>query len=221
MSTMIIFFPIVGFIVLFFIFFYKKTGKPLSVKVTHWLFIIYVSVLLLSLLGSFFIKGKELDIRTGEIQNFFSLLERGKIEDIPENNILKKEIFDFTEDELFITAGYTNEHFHSVIIEEKEEDDGKLELYIYGNIQINNMNFTEKLASPKVELVNNQLTFYQLSFQEIKVVSVKKDFVVHQFQGKELFSTRTHVDYPCVYLRIPKGLKIIEDDHLYFQYINK
>lgn len=217
MTSILVFLPLILLIAipLFYLFISQKV--KFTAKITHWLFLGYVTILLLAMVGSYFIKGKEF-VKAEEIFLHPLLLE-GKIEEIDKSYIMMKESIPYEGEELFIKNN-AREDIYSIFIEEKEENDGKIDITMLGNINVGGLNLTEMLKPPKIQISGEELIVSPFELQEIKVANVRNELVIIQIRPEnESFSTSSNIEYPYIYLRIPKGLTIVNNPNLYIEYV--
>lgn len=216
---------------------YLKENK-LMVKVTHWLFLVYVTVLVAATCATSFFIGQKIiykewspvaEIEDGRVE-YYKKLEKGQIHQL--DHLLKLSSFEY--DEPTLTLNFSSmEHPHHVYIDKKASNDGNIEarVFAYG-VYINGLDFSDQLQPPTFSLHENTLlmgrTLSEGSFPpdfsemyDINVSIVKDEFTMTQFsEGLQFFNPIIHGDI-VVYLTLPKDINIVNESELHLQFVEE
>ncbi|MFA1710685.1 hypothetical protein ACDX66_03150 [Peribacillus frigoritolerans] len=222
--------PIVIIILIFgvFIFMVRFAGKFATPKVTHWLLFIYIGVLLLGTAFVPFIiddsmsqKGTEKVVDTDrELSDLYSHLTKGEIDQIDAKYLLKESNFSNHEIQI-IKVESSNDEGSQIFVERKTNNDDTIEAFIFGNgLIIGDYDFSSILKPYHLELIDDTLTINLPQQQDINLIITKADFPIRQFTGESIIDTSFSSDQ-VVYLRIPDNLKLIADDHVFLEFIEK
>jgi len=222
--------PIVIIILIFgvFIFMVRFAGKFATPKVTHWLLFIYIGVLLLGTAFVPFIiddsmshKGTEKVVDTDrELSDLYSHLTKGEIDQIDAKYLLKESNFSNHEIQI-IKVESSNDEGSQIFVERKTNNDDTIEAFIFGNgLIIDDYDFSSILKPYHLELIDDTLTINLPQQQDINLIITKADFPIRQFTGESIIDTSFSSDQ-VVYLRIPDNLKLIADDHVFLEFIEK
>ena len=209
-----------------FFFMFKAGNKFMTVKITHWLLLIYVGVLLLALAVSPFITGEPLGRKSmdqaeqeQEMNDLYENINNGDIANI-DHYLMKKSSFDhYQEEQLTILSN--SEYGPQIFVERKDSNDAKIEAFIYVNgLIIDGYDFSDLLKPYQLELTDNTLTIIPTK-QDIDISIESPGFPIRQFNGESSFLNHTFSSgEPVVYLRIPVDLELITNDQVYLEYIN-
>jgi len=199
--------------------------KFVTLKVTHWLLIIYVGVLLLSMIAANIMKNqtpisverfsKEEILRNyGE---FTEALNNGEIEQLKANHLLKLSSFEYDQPMLDVLS--TGIGAVTIYVERKDIDDGTIEAYAFqSGLYINGLDFSEKMVPPNFSLYSNKFEVI-IPHENIDVSIIKNEFTVTQFfGGGVMFEGLDQGDY-VVYLQVPKSLKVSSDTGMGLNFI--
>jgi hypothetical protein len=211
---------IVALPILFFIF--RGKAKYFNVKVTHWLLMIYTGVLLLSLIVFIFIKPGEHAAKVDEEQEWFDIrgaIHSGNISELEAHYLLEKYSFDYTEPTLNVTSAYM-EYGSAIFVERKKEDDGKVDVHIYGTgLNIEGIDLSEKVITPSIRLNDKTLSIVYPEYQEINIALVKNEFTINQFTGESKMGMDYSLDSPILFIRIPHNLGLKENADMFLNYV--
>ncbi|TKC14870.1 hypothetical protein [Robertmurraya kyonggiensis] len=199
-----------------------KFRLKMNVKITHWLLIVYVGVLLLSLCISFFMKSEEPAEMVEEKQktDLYEAIYSGEISKIDTPYLLDKNSFDYSGESLSITSANA-EVGTTIFIERKSVDDNMIEAHIYGSFShMNGMDFSEKIVPPRVKISEQYMSIIYPGSQVIKLALMKNVFAVNQITGDKMVNGVT-IDGPIVYLRIPQSLEVKAGSELSLQEVGK
>lgn len=223
-------FPIIIIIVIIIaIPFFMKKARPVTIKITHWLLLIYVGVLLLATAVAPFIIGEDLSnrefLREKDIEQerraFSQALSEGNIETIDEGFLVNEITYDYQNSTLKIER--TNGYGPQVFVERKDSNDGKIEAFIYTNrFFIDGLNFTDKLGEPfQSKLTQDTLTIQSPEQTNIKVSMIKNEFTINQFTKGSNENSTIQNGISALYLRVLQNLQLIEGTDVYLEYVRK
>ncbi|MGM0903166.1 MAG: hypothetical protein ACQEXB_18970 [Bacillota bacterium] len=225
-------FPIVLVLLFgFFFFITVKIGKKyLTIKVTHWLLLIYVGVLVLaSIAVPLFAQEhgqiERIDYKDSEdgvndpFSKIFSKLSDGKFAEIDPAYLQEKMSFeDYPNNSIKIVSNTNNGP--QIFVERVEKDDSTIEIAIYSTgLVVDGLDFSSLLKPSQVELTESILTINSI-YQEFNFAIAGNGYPIRQFTGESMFehhSFRSGDSF--VYLRIPMDLEI-EGNVDYLQFIN-
>lgn len=209
----------------------SKGKKRITVKVTHWLLYIYVGVLLLSMclflfLSNQMIEGRERvskDQIHAEIEEFHKALREGNLEKLASQNLLKHSSFPYQQPTLKIN--YDSTHYSQIYVERKTIDDGMIDAYVYAHGPvIGGYVSTDRLKPLRIAVSDADSTLTILSHverQEINVSIMKNEFPINQFSNQTKFFDIELHEEPAVYIQIPKGVELIENQDLDLIYVGE
>lgn len=190
--------------------------KFVTVKITHWLLIIYIGLLLLLMAIVPFLSGDE-TIRREKFRevdseqpgsNLLGALSKGEIGQIDSKYLVMEKNFDY--DNPVLTILSNRDWDPTIYVERKTSDDGKIEAFVYSSgLIIDGYDFTEHLIPINFGLEEETLTIYHPGQQDINISMVKNEFTVNQFkEQKENSDKYFGHEEKAIYLRIPKSLKL-------------
>jgi hypothetical protein len=217
--------PIVLIIIFFILAFILKVWKRyVTVKITHWLLIIYIGILFIAMAITPFIS-TDFPVRAEEKEDswlyLFNVLQEGDLERVDPDYIAQSEVFEYDHPTIRI-ASNREEDGTLIYVERKDTNDGKIEGFVYNTgFNVNGYQFTDILAPIQLELTNDTLEIKHPAIQNIKIAIAKKEFPITQFNGQK----RTNVtsmgpDNQAIYLRIPADLEI-NNKHPNVIYVDK
>ena len=198
----------------------RVSRKFVTLKITHWLLLVYTGVLVVSMIASPFVidvKGKQiLQISEDESekvkQDFYAKISKGKIDEISNRGLLKHSSFEFHQPSLKIN--FTGIETPLIYIEKTKTADQRIEAYAFvTGLFINGVDFTEKIQPPRfiVSDTDGSITIHNEEHQTINVSLLKNEFTITQFLGgAKMFSLIKH-DAPVIYLKVPKDLEITSE----------
>ena len=217
----IIILMIVGIVI-----FTSKIGKGFfSIKMTHWLFIIYVAVLVIATAIVPFISDDTMDREVmkqedidQEINDLFSLLHQGEINQIQEDYLLQSNHFENYEHPTLTISSQTD-YGPEIFVERKTDNDGSIESFTYANgLLIGGINFSNKRKPISLEMVEDTLTIKPIS-QEIRVSILSSSFPIRQFTGESMLDHSFSTGNQVIYLKVPGDLKIIAEEQVNLVYV--
>lgn len=219
MTTLPIIILTVIFIAVLFLYI-KGSRKFVTVKVTHWLLLMYTGVLVFSMIANPFVidvKGKQIqkvsEKESEKVrQDFYDKISKGKIEALSNRSLLKHSSFEFHQPTLKINC--TGVEPPLVYVEKTKAADHGIEAYAFvTGLFINGIDFTEKITPPRFSVsdMDGSITVHNAEHQTIDVAILKNEFTITQFSGgAKMFSLINH-DAPVIYLRVPKHIKITSE----------
>lgn len=229
MNVIMIFLQIIIVIsILYGIFYLISKRNFFTVKITHWMLLIYVGVLLISIIvtplmaKNHHAQQKHLIEREIE-QNkhlFYEQLRLGKLSAIDDHHLLKYSSFEY--DRPTLTLQYTGVEIPQIFIERKATNNPMIETYsMISGLYIDGIDFSHQLGPHKFDLFEDTLTIYSSEKDIIEIAMIKNEFPITQFLGGGIFSQTIQLDEPIIYLVIPQDLEIINGSDLSFEYIKK
>lgn len=211
---------IVALPILFFLL--KAKTKYFTVKITHWLLIIYTGVLLLSLGVFIFIQPDQHVAEVADEEEWFDIggaIHSGK--KIDSKYLLDKTSFDYTENTLYMASSYM-EYGSVIYVERKNEDDGKIDVHMYGNgLNVEGIDLSEKIIKPSIRLKDETLSIVYPEYQEINVALVKNEFTINQFTGDSKMGMGYSQESPILYIKIPHNLGVKENADMFLNFVGE
>ncbi|MBS4201940.1 hypothetical protein KHA93_20245 [Bacillus sp. FJAT-49732] len=162
-------------------------------------------------------KVANLDILESDVFN-------GRIDDIDPSLIREEWKYDYSGKELQIrqVEGYFD---GTIIVDRKPENDGSIEVKYIAASNLDGFDITDEMSPLNAEIQNNNLNLSFKSRQrEISFTTYKKEFVINQFTGNKnynMWSSSSFGEARYVFLKIPKDLKIVEDEDIWVNYTNE
>jgi hypothetical protein len=190
----------------------KIWRRYVTVKITHWLLMIYMVILMISMAITPFIS-TDFPARTeGKKDSWLDLyndLHNGAYNRIDPDYIAQSEVFDYNHPTIRITSNREEDGTH-IYVERKDTNDGKIEGFVYNTgFNINGYQFTDILAPIHLELNNDTLEINHPAIQNVKIAIAKKEFPINQFNGqKRTDVTSMGPDNQAIYLLIPANVEI-------------
>ncbi|CEG26519.1 hypothetical protein [Bacillus sp. B-jedd] len=201
-----------------------RLGNP---KVTHWLLLCYIGILLAANLASPLMKeekagGGRVSMRDIERENsdFYQKIYEGKQEQIDEKYLYKKDtIKDLSFDKLNLT---TEAEFGPQIIVERDSSlKNQIEIYSYRNpLFIDGFDFTEKIKALGYQIKGNNL---EISPEEVKVDIgiLSNSFTSRQFTGEKINDHMIQGGDSMIYMKIPDSLSLQTKGQISFVEVEK
>ncbi|WP_066295192.1 hypothetical protein [Bacillus sp. FJAT-29937] len=200
--------------------------KIITVKVTHWLLIIYVGVLLLS---AFYLtlwpQDREASRETKENWNedlvrdhFYNSLFEGKVDQLEGRQLINAKNYDYANNTINIEiTGYD----YRIFVERKDDDDGVIEARVYTDgLIVGGFDFTNKITPVNFRLNDDTLKINYPSHQMINISVARKEFTINQFTGQHPINDVIGDGALAVYLIIPKSLQL-QSQVANIQYVNE
>jgi hypothetical protein len=205
--------PIVLIIIVFLLAYMLKGWKRyVTVKITHWLLIIYMGILLIAMAITPIISTDYPVRAEGKDDSWLDLykdLHHGGYDRIDPDYIAQRKVFEYDHPSLNISSN-REEDGTSIFVERKETNDGRIESFVYNTgFNINGYQFTQSLTPLHLELINDTLEMNHPDIQNITIAIVNKEFPITQFNGQKRTNVTTMgPDNQAIYLRIPADLEI-------------
>lgn len=213
---------------LFFFIIVKIGKKYLTIKITHWLLLIYVGVLVLaSIAVPLFAEEHDqmvdyMDSEDGVNDPFselFSKLSDGQLAEIDPAYLQEKMSFDEYPNNSIKIVSNTN-NGPQIFVERVEKDESTIEVAIYSTgLVVDGLDFSSLLKPSQVELTESNLTINSI-YQEFNFAIAGNGYPIRQFTGESMFehhSFRSGDSF--VYLRIPSDVEI-EGNVDFLEFIN-
>lgn len=204
---------------------YKVGKKYMTLKVTHTLLVIYLTILVLATaFVPFFtdnINSKELveqEEMDQALSNIYRDLYEGNFMNIDPKYLVKVNNFeDYKGKSLHIT---TNSDALPQILVERSSAETNISVFMYMNgLIIDGFDFTDKLKPYQMDLQGNTLSIIAPN-QHIRISATRSAFPVRQFTGETMTNHFFSSGGQFIYLRVPKDIELEADDHLYLEYID-
>jgi ABC-type transport system involved in multi-copper enzyme maturation permease subunit len=208
-------------VLLFGLFFFitVKIGKKyLTIKITHWLLLIYVGVLVLSSIAVplFAQENDQIesmnqrDSENGVFDPYSELLSKlseGEVDEIAPSYLQDEMSFDYPNDTIRIVPNTNNGP--QIFVERKEKGSSKIEVEIYSTgLVVDGLDYSSMLKPPQIDLTENILTVNPI-YQEFNFAIASNGYPIRQFTRESMFkhqSVRSGDSF--VYLRIPSDIEI-------------
>jgi hypothetical protein len=213
-------------IILFFIFAFmlKVWRKYVTVKITHWLLMIYTVILIIAMAVTPFIS-TDFPARAEENEDswldLYKDLHFGSFDRVNPEYIVQSEVFDYDQPTIRISSNREEDGTH-IYVERKDTSDGKIEGYVYNTgFNINGYQFTDILEPIHLELNYDTLEMNHPANQDVTIAITEKEFPITQFNGQKRTNVTTMgPDNQAIYLRIPANVEI-SNKHINMTYVEK
>ncbi|ATW28099.1 hypothetical protein [Candidatus Formimonas warabiya] len=207
-------------------------GNYLRRSWVKWIFILYCTLLGVSVAVFYLIPDKgflsplsdrQIDEELKRSQDMLQVAKEHRLDKTPGIHLLGKKNIIYTGKELELVSPHGNDLNLQIIVERKDEQDDTIEAFCYaGKNLLNNMDFSERIKSPQMELSGKKLQIKKPDPYEIRLSRFEKDFTVTQF----LDQSSRYLDHgpsmmwqqSVLYLRIPSDVQI-KDTGLDIQFI--
>lgn len=207
--------------------------KYFPAKATHWMLLIYTSVLLLAAVFVLFgIKGTEVvgnksgdekgeAVRIqGEIHD---AIEQGKMPDIDKKFISAEKSFKLDASVLKIDSDWEGQNPY-IVIERSAEIGQQVKVRIYSLTvqEVEGYALTKAINPPNFKMSGNLLLFSKPSFQEFKYAIFGEEFPINQFkyERRDGGGGYSLAEEYVIFVQIPEDLQIDEGDGVYINYLN-
>ncbi|WP_421383120.1 hypothetical protein ACOJQI_02220 [Bacillus salacetis] len=141
---------------------------------------------------------------------FFRMVHEGKIDEA--EGAMKAGEWEFDFEGEGIRVPNSGSQYMPVVVEIKDEDDGKIEVaYYVSRAFIENIDVTEEITPPEVDIVDSVIRILPPPAEEIKIAKVTQPYPFTQFHGgNNPFEEehRTYLGQEVIYLKVPKGVKV-------------
>lgn len=205
----------------------KAKRKFITVKVTHWLLIIYIGVLLLSMSFVHLITNNSINSRE-KVENwdedqgwskFFAAMHKGKLDLLDSNQLINEKIYNYENPLLNMKITGSDDQIY---VERKDQDDGKIEARVYTNgLYISGYDFTDKIVPVNFQLMGETLNVLYPGLQTIDISVAGSEFTINQFTGQNRMNGINSRGQLAVYLKIPKSLQLNGDPNVNIQYVKE
>lgn len=206
---------------------FRIRHRFMSLKFTYWLLFLYAVLLLAATAAAPFVTTVvDAEKKAGQgdhheiVDDLHKKLASGRVAEIDPKYVMKESYYDeFTADTLNIDVGSGIES-SQIFVETKEENDRKIEFYIYGReLTVDNIDFSEKLEPYRSELAGD--TLYITPFQQKITISIASDsFPVRQRTGEPFMNHSFSTGGQILYLRVPADVKVKAGENVYLEYVN-
>lgn len=218
-TTIVLMFIIISF------FIFKAGKKYFTVKVTHWMLMLYTIVLLISTAISPFITGTNVSSKIvsqkvidQQINEIYTKIANGEIEKIDSKYLLKKEKLDLNQAQT-INIISSNEYGPHIYVE-KGIEGTNFEVYVYSQaLTVNGMDFSDKLEPYNIDFKDGQLSINP-TIKNLDISVVASSFPVRQITGESIMNSFSSSGDQIIYMKIPKDIKVVADEPVYLEYIN-
>ncbi|WP_059173811.1 hypothetical protein [Bacillus sp. FJAT-27445] len=187
-----------------------RLGTP---KVTHWLLLGYIGILLIATIISPFLKVERVQgerMPSGTVdrswENYMQNLYSGRLDQIDDYLAKKETIKDFPFDTLEIV--FRGDFGPEILIERDSRLKNEIEIYSYREqLFIGGLDFSSKIKALPYKFNGNQL---EIPHTEIRVdVRIfTNSFPVRQFTGEKSNVYTTRGGGSTLYLKVPENLKL-------------
>lgn len=206
----------------------NKKSKFVTLKITHWLLIIYVGVLLLSIPLVTLLTNDTISSREKvedwneerELSHFYTAIHEGNVEQLGSRHLINEEAYDYGNQSLNIRSNSGIDI--SINVERTDRNDGKIEALVYTNgLIISGYDFSDMLVPINFRLVGDTLEVIHPEHQSINIAIVRNEFTINQFTGQKPINDVAGGGQLEVYLKIPQSLQINEEPNVHIQYVNE
>jgi len=140
---------------------------------------------------------------------------------VDEKFLREKWNFDYKGEKLSIASSTATYQSAPIVVERKEQNDGKIEAGFYmTKSSMNGLDITQYVQLPELDLIRDKLLLSNSPINEIRFSQFTNVFAVRQFTGDRLFSHNSTFEEGqwIFYLKVPKDLKL-ETSGLSLQYV--
>ncbi|MCJ8010052.1 hypothetical protein ACFFF5_21670 [Lederbergia wuyishanensis] len=162
--------------------------------------------------------------KVASLETLDTAVFHGRINEIDPSLIREEWKFDYSGKELQIrqVEGYFD---GTIIVDRKPENDGLIEVKYIAASNLDGFDITDEMTPLNAEIQNNNLNLSFKSRQrEISFTTYKNEFVINQFTGRKdqgIGSSGSFGEARYVFLKIPKDLKIVEDEDIWVNYTDE
>ncbi|WP_338469453.1 hypothetical protein R4Z10_11525 [Niallia sp. XMNu-256] len=208
--------------------FYKLGKKYITIKVTHWLLAIYLLILLVAttlvpfMADSTIVKGTRDQQDQDEVINqLYAHLQNGEIDSIKDKFLVLEQTFEHRLEAPLRILSPLNDHGISVFIEQIPENNGKIEAFVFQSaITFNQMDFSEVLENMELEKQKDVLKIL-VPVNDIHVSILGPSLPVRQLNQNSIMSHSSSSSEGMIYLRVPENVKIVSDENVFLNYVEK
>jgi len=129
-----------------------------------------------------------------------------------EKHKIRSYTFDYKDQEL----GFKFEEQEHIVLERKETDDSKIEVYWYPGVQyVNGVDLSHLIKEPEVNLIDKELNIV-FEKQRFNYTKFPKDVVINQFlkdnNNEQDRGIAGILNSGIIYIKVPKNLKITGEE---------
>lgn len=208
----------------------NRQGKYVYSHRIRWVFSGYVAILLICVGIDALLPSNEIPDRKivnnqdleKERLDLVDFAAKGRIDQVDSKYIDKKWNLDYPDHQLDIAV--KNDEFFSeqIVVERKKTNDNKIEaIYYKSRSSMNDMDITELINTPSLELGGNRLTLIKPEKVMLKFTQFQNAFTVTQFTGEIGInhSTSFFEGQSMLYLKIPKDLELADKSNLNINFV--
>ncbi|WP_042348437.1 hypothetical protein [Bacillus massiliigorillae] len=209
---------------------YLRRNNNVFSKKLMWFLSGYLLLLIIATFISIFIPKHELTKHkeafeskvAKEISQFKNDLLQGNLQQIDSNLIKSSYEFEWKENVLQIQEIQNQFLEMPIYIEEKERNDHLIEAMMYTSKHYyQDIDITDEIKPIEMELRDNTL-FITLVRSEIKLSKMTAGFPIRQFTGESVFNDHNDsIGQSVIYIKVPKGVKIENEDNFNITYVEK
>jgi len=201
----------------------SESSRWLSGKKTMMIFLIYVSLLFLSMVVYYVAADKELSFASNitseelyrESDELFKLLQDGDINQINPNYVRNNWSFPYEQDQISIDQSTSSGNGWQIMIKRKEQNDGEIDITYYsGPTTINGYDVSTKLDEFVIELNEDVLRIPQSTLADFNYIIFEKPYVASQFNEKRDWMNIVEQGRSVIYLEIPNNLEVLDSSYL-------
>ncbi|RHW35711.1 hypothetical protein D1B31_18900 [Neobacillus notoginsengisoli] len=188
-----------------------RFGTP---KVTHWLLIGYIGVLIVATVVSPLIKENKVTgerLSSTEVdrgwEDYYQKLHAGNLKGIHDRHLVKKERFEnFTSDTLEFNFG--GDFGPQILVERDRSLVNAIEIYSYREqLVIDGLDFTSKAKGMSYQLNGNKLEVAP-TLVNVELAILNNSFPVRQFTREAGNNHTIHGGESILYLKVPEQVKV-------------
>ena len=207
--------------------------KVVHMKNMNIIFVVYISILVVSTMIYFIIPKPE--VQTEELQyegqfdeqfeKTYADIESGKIDQL-EDNVIDEQSFEYNGKELILEVPPGMEEWYVVFVEIKDEHDGIVNFtQLHTGAYVNDIDVSEYLNPAEYDFKDGQLIFNDSEPIYIKKTSFNKEYPITQFSGNDDnpfgYSSSSSIGSIVMYLQVPKGVVVKNETGFDLQYVEK
>ncbi|SEN23183.1 hypothetical protein SAMN05192533_110111 [Mesobacillus persicus] len=208
------------------IFYMIKAGNSfVTIKITHWLLVVYTSVLVLSTIAVAVLteetisqaKGGQ-EVHDEGLSSLYTNLSKGQIDKADEYLIKEIKFDNYQNQTLTITA--SPDYGSQVFVEKKQGEDSTVELFLYGNeLTVDGYDFSNIIKLPDIELAGHTLSIVPIR-QNIDLSIATNSYPIRQFTGEFIQNHYFSSGESFIYLRVPRDLEL-NAENVYLEVVDK
>ncbi|WP_019240704.1 MULTISPECIES: hypothetical protein [Bacillus] len=209
----------------------RQSKSNVFVPIMNWLFSGYIIILLIAILIAGFLPNekqplnkKEFVVKAEkEVNDFQDAIYRGNLDKIDSKLLRTSQAFDFQGESLNIREindGYLEV---PIVIEENSADFGHIEAMIYtSKTYYMDQDVTEQIPIFQMDFQKDTLIISKSNQTRLNFNKLSHEFPFRQFSGEKMFNNdENFIGLTVLFLRVPKGVKIENQDNLNIEYVRK